>query len=233
MGNTILIAEDEKLYLKILGRLFSKQGFTVHTADNCRDALDLAARHLPDCFLLDYNMGAEGSIEPVCRFIRSHPRLQRAPILILSGEYEKASECYNTHEVDLFIKKCSPLLEIAAAVKRQLRRAATPPPPQPASDLALDREALRVLPAGREPVELSRDQFLLLSLLMEASPSFVSDEQLCRRILDLEPDACACKALNMTIYRLRQKLGRRLARRIKNSRSLGWTYVQPRPRGTA
>lgn len=228
MGNTILIAEDEKCCLRTLGQFFSRQGFTVYTADNCRDAMRIAAQNLPDCFLFDYNMGADGSIEPVCLFIRSHPRLKDAPILILSGEDEQAERCYSACQADNFIPKGRPLIEVVAAVRRTLRRAAAAAGVIPGGDITLDAISRLVLRPGRPAIELTPEQFRLFSLLVERSPRFVTEEELCRRVPDSRTELLSSKAINMLAYRLRLKLGTQLARRIKNSRARGWIYLQPR-----
>lgn len=51
MGNTILIVEDDARRRKSLAKYFSCSGFTVYSAGNCREAIELAFRHLPDCVL--------------------------------------------------------------------------------------------------------------------------------------------------------------------------------------
>ena len=50
MGNTILILEDDKRQLAKLAKCFTGSGFAVYSAGNCREAVELAFRHLPDCF---------------------------------------------------------------------------------------------------------------------------------------------------------------------------------------
>lgn len=228
MGNTILITEDDKSYLGILGKLFASQGFAVHASSNCRDAIRLATEHLPDCFLLDYNLGESGTIEPLCLFIRSHPRLKDAPILILSGEHEQAEKCYTACQADIFIPKGRPLAEVVAAVKRSLRRAAAAAGVIPGDDLTLNAASSLILRPGHPAIELTPEQFRFFSLLLERSPRFVTEEELCRYVLMSDVETASRKALNMLAYRLRIKLGAQLARRIKNSRASGWVYLQPR-----
>ncbi|MCM2267181.1 MAG: response regulator [Elusimicrobiales bacterium] len=230
MGNTILITEDDRFHLKILSQYFTLLGFEVYTADNCRDTIRLAAQHLPDCFLLDYNLAVE-TIAPACLFIRSHARLKDTPIVILSGEYEKAEECYNECNADQFLRKCTSLAEVGAAVKRHLRRSRAAAEPGAPADLALDSERLRVLRAGYPDITLSPEQFRFFSLLFRKSPGFVSEKEICAAVLNGEcSDESA--AVNMLAYRVRQRLGPRLAKRIKNIKRSGWTYVQPRLRST-
>jgi len=228
MGNTILITEDFGHYLKILSQYFTGEGFTVYSASTGQETIRLAERHLPDCFLLDYNLGGEETIEPACLFIRSHPRLKSAPILILSGEHEQAERCYASCQADNFIPKGRPLAEIGAAVRRSLRRAGAAAGVIAGGDLALDVVSRLILRPGHPAIELPREQFAFFSLLLEHSPRFVTEEELCRRVSCPGAEPMSRKALNMLAYRLRLKLGPRLARRVKNSRASGWIYLQPR-----
>jgi len=229
MGNTILITEDEKVYRRVLCEYFTMLGFTVHAADNCRDTIRLAAQHLPDCFLFDYNL-ADENIAPACLFIRSHARLKDAPIIILSGAHEKAEECYNKCDADLFLERGKPLAEVGAAVKRQLRRAAAASGLITSPDLTLDAKNMRILRPGKPDLQLTAEQFRFFSLLVEKAPAFVSEEEVCRYVLMSELLPASRKAINMLAYRLRAKLGARLGRRIKSSRACGWIYIQPRDR---
>lgn len=230
MGNTILITEDEKSYLRSLSQYFTLLGFTVYSATNCRDTIRLAAEHLPDCFLLDYNLGDE-TAAPACLFIRSHAQLKSAPIIVLSGAHEMAEECYNNCNADLFLEKGKPFTEVGAAVKRQLRRIGVQPSVK-SSDIVVCEERLSITREGYSEILLSAEQFKLFLLLFRRSPGFVSEDEICSAVLGAD---CACKreAINMLVYRLRSRLGPRLGKRIKSKKRLGWAYVQPRVRGEA
>lgn len=229
MGNTILIAEDDKLVLKLLKNYFSLSGFTVYTAETCKDVIRLAGQHLPDCFLFDYHLGEE-DITPACLFIRSHGRLKNTPMVILSGDSSQSTYTYNTCQADVFLEKGGGYPVILAAVKRQLRRPAPADGIVRRSDLALDTKSLSVLREGKSVIPLSPEQFIFFSMLFERSPQFVCEEELCRQVFKADFLPSMRKALNMLAYRLRIKLGPQLARRVKNSRPSGWVYMQPRDR---
>lgn len=226
MRNTILIVDDDKLFLAMLVKCFSLEGFTIYTAGNCADAIKLAGRHLPDCFLLDYHLGA-GTIAPACRFIRGHDRLRNAPIVVLSGDDEQDVNSYSECQADVFLRKCISCYQILAAVSRQLRRAEAVGGVMRRSDLALDSKALSVSRGDKSAILLSPEQFRFFTVLFERSPQFVSDAELLAYVFT-SPGAGTRDALNMLAYRLRVKLGPQLARRIKNRKYQGWVYVQPR-----
>lgn len=228
MGNTILITEDHQFSLKLLTKYFTDMGFTVFPAENTRDTIRLAEQHLPDCFLLDYNLGAE-TIAPACHFIRSHDRLKRAPILILSGESEKAEECYSNCRADVFIEKGGKYQEVLAAVNHHLRKTAAAAADLKRSDITLNPDKLCVSRHAYPDVQLSAEQFKFFSLLFKRSPDFVPEEEICSAVFG-GTASCKRDAINMLAHRLRLRLGPQLGRRIKSMKRLGWIYVQPRVR---
>lgn len=229
MGNTILIVDDDKAALGMLVKCFALAGYTIYTAETCDAAILLASQYLPDCFLLDYYIGA-GTIAPVCRFIRRHPQLKNAPIVILSGDAEQASRSYESCEADVFIDKAGSCFELLAAVNRQLRRADSMNGIVRHTDLALDSKSMRILRGEKPALLISPEQFRFFSALFENASRFVSEEEVCRRVFLSDCNTSMRKALNMVAYRLRIKLGRQLARRIKCSKASGWVYLQPRDR---
>lgn len=227
MGNTILIAEDDRASLDLLEIYFSEAGFTVYTAGTCRDAIKQTYRLLPDCFLFDYHLG-DDTAAPACRGIRSHERLKNAPIVILSGDPSQAAYCYNTCQADVFLEKEKSYPEIIAAVKRQLRRADSSGGIERGADLALDYKNMCIRREGKSALCLSQEQFKFFSVLFEKRPLFVGEEDMCRRVFMTDFTKSIRKALDMVAYRLRIKLGPQLARRIKCSKTRGWVYIQPR-----
>jgi CheY-like chemotaxis protein len=84
MMATLLIAEDTEDVREVLHRLFTRAGFTVHTAADGQAALDLARRHLPDVVLTDLDMPRLDGLQ-LCRAIRSDPALRDTPVAIISG----------------------------------------------------------------------------------------------------------------------------------------------------
>ena len=228
MGNTILIAEDDKFALKVLARYFQAFGFTVYPAETCAEGIKLAGQYKPDCFLLDYHLGEETANE-ICRFVRGNEYLKEKPIIMLSGDPEQAINSYEICQADVFIEKGKRYSEVLALVTRQLRRVEWNRGVMRKPDLTLNAVTLRVTQGERPPFQLPPEQFRLFALLFERSPDFVTEEELCAYVFT-DPPSGKHDAISSLAYRLRSKLGPQLARRIKNSRFRGWTYVQPRLR---
>ncbi len=226
MNKTILIADDDKCSLNLLKKYFSMAGFTVYTAETCRDVMRYACDNLPDCFLLDYHLKDDDALT-ACSFIRNHARLKNAPIAILSGDADQAAGSYDACQADVFFEKPARYAEILAGIRRQLRRTEAAGGVVRSADVTLDPVNLRIVKDGKTAVSLSWDQFRLFSVLFERSPKFVSEMELLA-VLFFPAGSGTPTAFKMLAYRLRAKLGTRLARRIKCKKNRGWVYVQPR-----
>ena len=80
----ILIAEDEPDILEVLQYNLEKEGYNVITADNGKEALQLAIKHQPDLILLDIMMPEMDGVE-VCREIRAADLEKQAIIAFLTA----------------------------------------------------------------------------------------------------------------------------------------------------
>jgi len=225
MGNTILIVEDDAPLRKSLVKYFSTFGFTVYSAGDCPEAVELAFRHLPDCFLLDYHLGDDTSLL-ICLSVRGCTRLKDAPIVILSGDEEQVADCYDSCQADAFVLKGHGHKAALAAIQRQLRRIGRPCEPA-ASDLVLDQKGMRVMRGGATLAKLSLEQFKLFSLLFENRPRCVTGGEIIAQVFAESPRDPA-EALTALIYRLRKALGHPYGRRIARKKGRGWAYMQPR-----
>jgi diguanylate cyclase (GGDEF)-like protein len=85
MNKTILVADDDKVFHRIIGRVFEGTGWQVETADDGVKALESISAKAPDVMLLDLNMPRLGGRELLAR-IRGNPRLAMIPVIILSGD---------------------------------------------------------------------------------------------------------------------------------------------------
>lgn len=86
----ILIAEDDPLNRVLLATYLEEAGYRVAVANDGLQALGLIRTELPDLVITDINMPEMNGYE-LCRRLRSHHKLARIPIIMLSGRTE-ASE---------------------------------------------------------------------------------------------------------------------------------------------
>lgn len=81
----ILFADDDEALRLMLADALTAGGHEVRLASNGAEALAEIRRRPPDLILLDNQMGTPNGIE-VCRTIKTDPRLQHLPVLILTGQ---------------------------------------------------------------------------------------------------------------------------------------------------
>jgi CheY-like chemotaxis protein len=56
MQAQILVVDDEPVIVDVLTRFLTREGYSVVTARNGREALEIVKRHQPDLILLDVTM---------------------------------------------------------------------------------------------------------------------------------------------------------------------------------
>ena len=83
MAKTILVADDEVHIVRILKDTLEKRGYTVITAADGREAVDLAVAEQPDLIFLDVMMPHLSGFE-VCQTLRGEHGLT-TPIFLLTA----------------------------------------------------------------------------------------------------------------------------------------------------
>jgi DNA-binding response OmpR family regulator len=230
--HTLLIMDDDPAWLVFIAKFFTtSKKYNVHTAVTCAEVLKSAELHKPDCILLDFLM-SDGNGGKVCASLRSNEKTKKIPVIMVSAYAEEEANSYFEYKADGFIRKGAKLINIRGIVESVLRRVRWERGIIEKGDTRVEPDGFRVFSRSKPVAELSPDQFRLFSLLFEKSPAFVSEDEISRRVFASSFAPGKADAIKMLSYRLRQKLGPRLARRIKNKRDLGWVYLQPRLRQT-
>lgn len=80
----ILIADDDPINLTMLKSVISKAGYSVLTADNGTEALEIARIQTPDVIVLDIMMPNMDGTE-VAATLKKDPRTRAIPIILLSS----------------------------------------------------------------------------------------------------------------------------------------------------
>jgi len=80
----ILIVDDERSNLKMFSRLLSCDQYTLYTAENGKDAIELAKNIKPDLVLLDVMMPVLNGVE-TCRILKNEEATRQIPIIMLTG----------------------------------------------------------------------------------------------------------------------------------------------------
>ncbi|MCC7301648.1 MAG: response regulator [Bacteroidia bacterium] len=117
--NTILIAEDEPMMLKVLEFKLRKDGYEVMTASNGKDAIEKIKNTPPDLLITDMTLPFFNGLE-IIDYVRKNgtPRL---PVIILTDVDKEAVilEAFKTGANDFITKPFSPN-ELSIRVKRYL-----------------------------------------------------------------------------------------------------------------
>ena len=115
----ILIVEDEESVIDPLELLLSKEGFTIETARNGREALEKFEKVLPDLVLLDLMIPTISGTE-VCRQIRAKSQV---PIIMLTAKDTEVDKVVGLElGADDYIVKPYSKAELVARIKAVLRR---------------------------------------------------------------------------------------------------------------
>ncbi len=87
----VLIVDDEKDTLLILGKRLTAGGYSVIAATNGKDAIALAKSQHPDIIILDIMMpGMEGG--EVAAKLKEHPLTRSIPVILLTALLSKTEE---------------------------------------------------------------------------------------------------------------------------------------------
>ncbi len=82
----ILIAEDDENSRLLLETALAAQGYTVESADNGQEALNLAEKSPPSLIISDILMPQMDGFE-LCRHIKNNPELQHIPFIFYSATF--------------------------------------------------------------------------------------------------------------------------------------------------
>jgi two-component system phosphate regulon response regulator PhoB len=175
----ILIVEDEEPLALVLQYNLEAEGFRVSVASRGDDAEVAISEDPPDLIILDWMLPGLSGIE-LCRRLRTGKASRGIPILILTARGEEQDRIRGlTTGADDYVVKPFSVPELMARVRAILRRAN---PERLAEkleveDIALDREAYRVMRNGRE-LRLGPTEFKLLEFLMESPGRVFTRSQL-------------------------------------------------------
>ena len=84
----VLVVDDYEPNLRGLGLLLKTAQYSVLTATNGRDALDIVARERPDIVLLDVVMPGMSGLE-VCTALKQHSETCLTPVVLISAQQER------------------------------------------------------------------------------------------------------------------------------------------------
>ena len=170
-GKTVLIVEDEKNIVDILGFNLQREGYTTLEAYDGEDGLKKAQEEKPDLILLDVMLPKMNGFD-VCRALReSH---NHVPVVILTAREEETDKVLGLEiGADDYITKPFSMRELVARVRANIRRTAMSAPAAAsaaegamtvAGDLSINTDSHQVFRAGTV-IELTQREYELLTFL--------------------------------------------------------------------
>jgi len=221
----ILVVDDEQAVRDLLVYNLSKAHYDVLTAENGRQALDLARQVEPDLILLDLMLPEVDGLD-VCRELR---HVSKVPIIMITARGEEVDRVVGLElGADDYVSKPFSVRELMARIKAVLRRT------QPEAEyipvltgpggLRLDVERHEVTIENLS-IDLTRLEFDLLHVLMLNADRVLTRERLLEQVwgYDFAGDT---RAVDSAIKRLRARLRSvdPQADKIEAVRGLGYKY---------
>jgi DNA-binding response OmpR family regulator len=171
MAKTIMVVDDEKRLVSLVESYLSQEGYRVVTANNGKEALDVAQKEKPDLVVLDVMMPEMDGYE----FMRRHRAESNTPIILLTARVDDEEKVIGLEVgADDYMTKPFRPRELVARVRAVLRRAGEKEPTAKvlkAADIVLDRDS-RTCKVAENFVDLTPSEFDILTALM-ASPGRV------------------------------------------------------------
>lgn len=199
----VLIADDDRDLLELIGFALTQAGFLVVKATDGPGAVRTFDAEAPDLVVLDINMpGASGF--QVCESIRARSAV---PIMMLTvrNEEEDLVKALELGADDYLTKPFSPRT-LLARLKALLRRAGMEnAAPLSAGRVSLNVEEHTVQIDGGEPVRLTKLELRLLQMLLANAGRTVSSDRLLVHIWG-HRNSGDRQLLKQLVHRLRQKI---------------------------
>ena len=129
MSATVLIIDDDPVFVEMLGYVLERGGFRAMSAFNGADGIQLLMSETVDIVILDVMLPDMDGFE-TCRQIRNIPTIRDVPILMLSARTQVTDKLNGFESgADDYLAKPADPKEVMARLKALLARAKRPPSP--------------------------------------------------------------------------------------------------------
>ena len=221
---SILLVDDEPDILEFLGYNLRKEGYTVHTAENGKEAIIKASKTLPHLIILDVMMPEMDGIE-TCLEIKKNPKLANTLIVFLTARGEDYSQLagFEAGADDYITKPIKPKI-ITSRVKALLRRYKDDEAPKNTvelKDIIIDREKYVVIKDGNEII-LPRKEFELLLMLCSKPNKVFTRSEIFSNVWG-DDVIVGDRTIDVHIRKIREKIG---IENLKTIKGVGYKYEE-------
>lgn len=218
----ILLVDDEPDILEFLGYNLAKEGYTIHKAENGRQAIKKATEVKPHLIILDVMMPEMDGIE-TCTEMRKINVLKNTIIAFLTARNEDYSQIagFEAGADDYIAKPIKPKVFVSK-VKALLRRysdSETTAEKIVLEDIIIDRERYSIFLKDKEYI-LPRKEFELIFLLASKPNKVFTRDEIFDKIWGNDV-IVGDRTIDVHMRKIREKLG---IENIKTIKGVGYKY---------
>jgi len=216
----ILLVDDEPDILEILSFNLSNEGYKIFTAENGKEALDVAVKQLPDLIILDVMMPIMDGVE-TCERLRMDKRFKDTLIMFLSARGEDYSQvaAFESGADDYVTKPIKPRI-LNSKVKAMLRRFVNQEANIVIGELLINAEEYTVFKDDKE-ISLPRKEFELLYLLASKPGKVFKRIKIMEAVWGSDV-IVGDRTIDVHIRKLREKIGNDFLKTVKG---VGYKFV--------
>ncbi len=206
-SHKILLVDDEPDILEFLGYNLKREGYSVFTASNGKDAIALAKKEIPDLIVLDVMMPEMDGME-VCKELRKNSALKNIMITFLTARNEDYSQItgFDSGADDYITKPIKPNVFVSR-VKALLRRTSKDSNANilETAGIKIDKEK-HLVEKGGEKMILPKKEFELLYLLISKPGKVFKREEILNKVWGGNV-VVGDRTIDVHIRKLREKIG--------------------------
>jgi two-component system, OmpR family, alkaline phosphatase synthesis response regulator PhoP len=214
----ILLVDDEPDILEIVSYNLSQEGYQIFTAENGREAVSKAKKHLPHLIIMDVMMPEMDGME-ACEAIRKMPELSNVIITFLTARSEDYSQVagFDAGADDYITKPIKPKV-LVSKVKGLLRRIKNEEnlvntETLTLGDIVINREEYKII-KGTVEIILPRKEFELFYLLASKPGKVFKRDEILDKVWGSEV-VVGGRTIDVHIRKLREKIGEEFFKTIK------------------
>lgn len=223
MNEFIAVVDDEPDIVELITLHLKKAGFKSEGFFEAKSFLDSLEKQVPDLVLLDLMLPDIDGLE-VCKLLRRKEEWASIPVVMVTARGDESDKILGLElGADDYITKPFSAKELVARVKTVLRRQTAPAESKKIEVgdlLVLYPEKYEVLVQGRT-VDLTSTEFKILKFLASKKGWVFTRDQILDYLWGHEKIVLD-RTVDVHIRNLREKLGPRAARLIKNIRGVGY-----------
>lgn len=205
---TILVVDDEQDLLDLIEYNLKKEGFDVLKAEDGKEGIKMARKHLPDLVLLDIMMPKMDGLEAV-EVMRDDDDLKRIPIIFLTARGDEKTEVEGLNKGgDDYITKPISTTKLISRIKAVLRRFEETEEPAnrlEVHDIIIDKDRY-IVTRGEEEFQLPRKEFELLYFLASRKGKVMDRQTLLNQVWG-DNIYVVDRTVDVHVRKIREKLG--------------------------